>query len=289
LADGVVVIDKPSGMTSHDVVARVRRILGTREVGHAGTLDPMATGALVVVVGEATKLVSYLTADDKEYACTVELGVATDTLDAGGRETERVAVPAGWEARLEEALAEERQRDFQEPPAFSAIHVDGERAHEQARRGESPRLAARPVRVVSLVATTARTTQVDLRLVVSKGYYVRALARDLAARLGTVGHLTALRRLRSGSFTLAEGTPLAALVATAPLIPVAEAAARVLPMATLTDIGVAHARAGRRVPLIEIAPPHERTSAWLAPTGALVAIGCIEDGTGRVIRGFRCD
>jgi tRNA pseudouridine55 synthase len=273
-------------MTSHDVVARVRRVLGTRDVGHAGTLDPMATGVLVVAVGEATKLASYLTAADKEYEATITFGVATDTLDAAGRETARMEVPDGWLAALEEALDDERRRESQEPPAFSAIHVGGERAHAQARRGESPKLAARPVRVLSLVATGTTERDAHLRLVVSKGYYVRALARDIAARLGTVGHLKALRRLRSGSFTLAEATELAALDVTTALTPVAQAAALVLPVATLTEAGVAHARAGRRVPLADLSTNAPLDHAWLAPDGTLVAIGVIEV-TGRVLRGFR--
>ncbi len=274
-------------MTSHDVVAKARRALGTREIGHAGTLDPMATGVLVLAIGEATKLVPYLSASDKEYEATVALGVATDTLDADGRETSRKDVPDAWRDALEGALEGERNRVSQLPPVFSAIHAKGARAHELARRGETVELAERPVRVIELRATATGDRSIDLRLVVSKGYYVRALARDLAERLGTVGHLTALRRVRSGAFAIADAVRLAELSKATPLVPLAIAAARVLPTATLTEPGVGHARAGRKVPLEDLSTTGAQGEhAWLAPDGALVAIGRVEDGAGRVVRGF---
>jgi tRNA pseudouridine55 synthase len=278
LVDGVTVVDKPSGMTSHDVVAKARKWFGTREIGHAGTLDPMATGVLVLAIGEATKLVPYLTASDKEYEATIALGVATDTLDADGKETERVAVPSSWTTALDAAIEEERKRTMQLPPIFSAIHAKGARSHERARRGETVELDERPVRVISLDAIATREAELDVRMTVSKGFYVRALARDLAARLGTVGHLTALRRVRSGTFTLADaGT----------LVPLTVAATRVLPTATLTEAGAVHARVGRKVPLDDLWPNDAGEHAWLAPDGALVAIGRIEDDAGKVTRGFR--
>jgi tRNA pseudouridine55 synthase len=284
---GVLVIDKPRAMTSHDVVARVRRALGTREVGHAGTLDPMATGVLVVALGEATKLTPYLTAADKEYEATIVLGSATDTLDADGRVTQESAVPDGWRASLDTAIAGELGRTMQDPPLFSAIHTSGERAHERARRGESPALAPRPVQVTSLTAVATSDREIQVRLVVSKGYYVRALARDLSIRLGTVGHLVALRRVRSGVFTLGDAVALAAVDASTPRIPVAAAAAQALPVATLTDSGVGHARAGRPVPLSDLSTRASGEHAWLAPDGALVAVGSVQGDVGRVTRGFR--
>jgi tRNA pseudouridine55 synthase len=279
LADaGVLIVDKASGMTSHDVVAKARKTLGTREIGHAGTLDPMATGVLVLAIGDATKLVPYLSASDKEYEATIALGVTTDTLDADGKETSRVPVPPSWTSSLDAALDEERKRTMQLPPIFSAIHAKGARSHELARRGEAVELDERPVRVVSLDLTATHAESLDVRMVVSKGFYVRALARDLAARLGTVGHLTALRRVRSGTFTLADAGAM---------IPLVTAATRVLPTATLTEMGVLHARAGRRVPLDDLGMTEAGEHAWLAPDGALVAIGRIEDGSGKVTRGFR--
>jgi len=284
-----MVVDKAPGMTSHDVVAKTRKSLGTREIGHAGTLDPMATGVLVLAIGEATKLVPYLTASDKEYEATIALGTTTDTLDADGKETSRADVPSSWTSSLDTALEEERKRTMQLPPIFSAIHAKGARSHELARRGEAVELDERPVRVIALevIATreagrglgaTVVNDALDVRMTVSKGYYVRALARDLATRLGTVGHLTALRRIRSGTFTLADvGTT----------IPLVTAATRVLPKTTLTETGVAHARAGRRVPLDDLGTNDDGEHAWLAPDGTLVAIGRIEDGSGKVTRGFR--
>ena len=304
--DGVLVIDKPRGPTSHTVVARVRRLLGTREVGHAGTLDPMATGVLVVAIGEATKLVPYLTAENKSYEATIALGVATDTLDAEGKETERVAPSDALKAALatsngalvapeiEAALATERARTSQVPPAFSAIKQAGERAYEKARRGESPELAARAVSVASLRLLDASEDPpaIAIAMDVAKGYYVRSLARDLAASLGTVGHLTALRRTRSGSFTLDEAlsidTPADELAAR--ILPVAHAASRVLPAARLTESGAVDARHGRPVRPCDIEPSSPATRgfhAWLDADGQLVAVGTIDDdGTGRVVRGF---
>jgi tRNA pseudouridine55 synthase len=301
---GVLTFDKPRGCTSHDVVARVRRTLRTRAVGHAGTLDPMATGVLVVLVGEATKLAPWLTAHDKTYVATLALGIETDTLDADGREVRREALSAALRAALspsdvlapiaplfERALELERQRISQLPPAYSAIHTEGERAYARARRGEAPVLAARAVRVLrlELVAWGERPATCSLALEVSKGYYVRSLARDLAAALGTVGHLTHLRRLTSGPFGL---DPALAIDASADamrsrLEPVASAAARALPVGHLTASGVVDARQGRRVHPTAIAAPSSGPCAWLDDQGDLVAIGELdEDRGGRVVRGF---
>lgn len=276
--DGVIVVDKERGPTSHDVVQRVRKKFKTREVGHAGTLDPMATGVLVVAIGEATKLVPYLTAGEKAYVATLALGIATDTLDAEGKETERKPVPPDLAARLPAAIDAERRRTAQVPPAFSAIHADGERAHEKARRGEVVSLPARPVIVHALEAridADADAAAIHLELAVSKGYYVRALARDLAEALGTVGHLTMLRRTRSGAFDLSD-------VGDAP-IPLAKAASRTLPSITLDAIAAENARHGRAV---AISSSPAGPCAWLHE-GSLVAIGETTDGVGRVLRGFR--
>jgi tRNA pseudouridine55 synthase len=290
--NGVLVVDKERGPTSHDIVARVRKRLHTREVGHAGTLDPMATGVLVVAVGEATKLVPYLTAEDKAYEATILLGIETDTLDADGKETRRVPVPSDLVSRLHAALDGERERILQVPPAYSAIKVDGQRAHELARQGRPPELAAREVAVRSLEVDNihfetdgdaghlpAGIAEIKVALEVTKGYFVRSLARDLAAALGTVGHLTALRRTRSGRFTLADATD--------DLIPIDVAAARALPISRLTELGVVMAGHGKKIPPSELSDPHARPSAWLDPNGRLVAVGeVLEDGTGRVLRGF---
>jgi tRNA pseudouridine55 synthase len=301
---GVLVLDKPKGPTSHDVVARVRRLLGVREVGHAGTLDPMATGVLVVAIGEATKLAAYLTAQVKAYQATVTLGVATDTLDAFGRETARVPVTEGLRAALlrsrgrrvdpeiARALEAERARTAQVAPEFSAVRMGGERAYEKARRGEKPEMASRPVRVESLKLLDAGDDPAPwlaVDLDVSKGYYVRAFARDLAESLGTVGHLTSLRRTRSGPFLIEEALPLdtPADELEARIMPVAHAALRSLPVAYLTSAGERDARHGRPVLPDDIDVSDPGIYAWIAPGGGLVAIGEVrEGGKGQVLRGF---
>lgn len=298
----MLVVDKPRGPTSHDVVARIRRALATREVGHAGTLDPMATGVLVVAVGEATKLVAWLTAHEKAYDATVALGVETDTLDAEGREMGRAALEPGLLAelaapagsptpRLRAALEAERARTSQVPPAFSAIQKDGERAYARARRGEAVELAPREVRVslLELVARSAEPPSLALRLAVDKGYYVRSLARDLAAALSTLGHLTSLRRTRSGCFTLDEAVALDVgdEVLAAHVEPLASAASRALPVARLTQDGARDARHGRPVRPADIHAPAPGPCAWLDAEGALVAVGEVdESGAGKVLRGF---
>jgi tRNA pseudouridine55 synthase len=301
---GVLVLDKPRGPTSHDAVARVRRALGIREVGHAGTLDPMATGVLVLAVGEATKLVPWLATQDKAYEATIALGIETDTLDAEGREVRRL--PPGDDLRaalasfnagfgiaptLGGAMAAERSRTSQVPPAFSAIKQGGERAYARARRGEEIVLAAREVGVrrLDLLACQEESLSLDIALEVGKGYYVRALARDLAAALGTVGHLTSLRRTRSGRFGCELALPYDASPEelTAGMHPLPLAAAKALPVAQLTDAGADDARHGRPVHLRDILAFVPGASAWLDPCGELVAVGEIDETIGgRVTRGF---
>jgi tRNA pseudouridine55 synthase len=300
---GVLVIDKPRGPTSHDVVARLRRALATREVGHAGTLDPMATGVLVVAIGEATKLVPWLTAQDKVYEATLALGVETDTLDADGRETGRMPLDAelldalaGWAEsgmapRLRAAMEAERARTAQIPPAFSAIKKDGVRAYSRARRGESVELAPRDVRVhrLEVVASSAQPPWLTVRVAADKGYYVRSLARDLGQALSTLGHLTSLRRLRSGCFTLDEAVPLDVPDGelAARVQPLAGAASRALPVARLSEMGARDARHGRPLEALDLDAPEDGPCAWLGADGALVAVGERgEDGRGRVLRGF---
>lgn len=302
----VLVVDKPRGPTSHDVVAKIRRALRTKHVGHCGTLDPMATGVLVLAIEDGTRLVPWLTASDKAYEATVRLGIATDSFDADGAETSRVAV----EGELAEALAAlaadrsatapilaralqaERLRALQMPPAFSAIRIAGERAHEIARRGESPELSLREVSVRALsVIDGGLEPHPFLRVAVevTKGYFVRSLARDLAAELGTVGHLTELRRTASGAFSLADAVAIDASpdVMRAALVPIARAATRALPVSVLTESGARAAGHGQRLMPDQLRDPHATASAWLDESGALVAIGEVDaDGGGRVLRGF---
>jgi tRNA pseudouridine55 synthase len=314
MTSGVLVLDKPRGPTSHDVVMRVRRALGVQRVGHAGTLDPMATGVLVVAVGEATKLVPWLTGQDKTYDAAIALGIETDTLDADGRETRRVPLsddlrlalstsrgsssPAGGGApkmsvapTLQAALDAESGRIAQLPPAFSAVRQNGQRAYAQARRGVDPLLAARDVHIrqIRLTACSDDPALIAVTLDVSKGYYVRALARDLCATLGTVGHLTSLRRTRSGCFgcdeALPPDTPPDGLLAG--MISLSRAAARALPVAMLSDAGARDARHGRPVRSSDIAAAVNGPSAWLDARGNLIAVGRVEEtGCGCVLRGF---
>jgi tRNA pseudouridine55 synthase len=289
LKGGLVVVDKPAGMTSHAVVAAARRALGTRAIGHAGTLDPMATGVLLLLVDEATKLSAYLSLETKAYAAEIRFGSTTDTLDADGRvtETRPVAPGALSAANVEAALALERDRLEQVPPAVSAIQIGGERAHRLVRRGESPVLPPRPVRVEELVLRALGEDSLSVELAVSKGYYVRSLARDLGERLGAPAHLTALRRTRSGAFTLAEAVPWP-LARDAPLLPVADVARRALTAVALTEVGAGRARLGQALASEHFItpPPAEGPAAWLDADGELVAIGAARDGSQRVLRGF---
>lgn len=212
--DGLVVVDKPAGLTSHDVVARLRRLAGTRRVGHAGTLDPMATGVLLVGVGRATRLLGHLALTDKAYDATIRLGVRTVTDDAEG---EVVATgPAGEvaEADVRAAAAALTGELLQVPAAVSAVKVAGRRAYARVRAGEQPALAPRPVRVDRFEVRAlhrpagGQVLDVDVTVTCSSGTYVRALARDLGAALGVGGHLTALRRTRVGPYGLDQARTL---------------------------------------------------------------------------------
>jgi tRNA pseudouridine55 synthase len=303
--DGVLVVDKPRGPTSHEVVRRLRRALGVRAIGHAGTLDPMATGVLVAAVGQATKLVPWLTAHDKSYEATIALGVETDTLDSEGVEVRRV--PLSEELRealrgsmgaelppvLRAAFDAERARVLQSPPAYSAIRAAGERAFARARRGEPVELEPRPVvvRRLELLASSPDPPSLRVAIDVGKGYYVRALARDLARALGSAGHLTELRRTRSGCFVVHEAVLLDAPAEAlrAAVEPLARAAARALPVARLTDAGARDARHGRLVQATDLEGSFglRTPCAWLDATGELVAVGQVDEGgQGRVLRGF---
>ncbi|MEJ5866281.1 tRNA pseudouridine(55) synthase TruB [Pseudokineococcus sp. 5B2Z-1] len=311
-AGGLLVVDKPGGMTSHDVVARVRRLAGTRRVGHAGTLDPMATGVLLLGVGRATRLLTHLVGADKAYEAVVRLGEATTTDDAEGELLPDVGTAAGARgvdpdgAALADALAALRGPISQVPSAVSAVKVDGRRAYARARDGEEVALAARPVVVSALdVRGASRGTgasgrpvlDLDVRAVVSSGTYVRALARDLGLALGTGGHLTALRRTRVGPYDLAGAAPLAELAAAVDargdagrtpdalpgLLPLARAAAAAFGVRHVDDAEAADLAHGRRIAPAQDGPTGtaERPVAALDPAGELVALVLDEDGRTR--------
>jgi len=235
---GLVIVDKPGGWTSHDVVARIRRLAGTRRVGHAGTLDPMATGVLVVGVGQATRLLGHLALTQKQYSATVRLGQATSTDDAEGEVISQQRA-ADLDPELLLAAVRGLTGEIQQvPPAVSAIKVGGKRAYRLAREGTPPELAARTVRVSSLtvlgIRPQADLLDVDIEVTCSSGTYIRSIARDLGAALGVGGHLTALRRTRVGPYALAAARTLDQLAVSLELIPLADAAAAAFPRRDLT-------------------------------------------------------
>ena len=238
VGDGVLVIDKPQGLTSHDVVAVVRRALGERRIGHTGTLDPLATGVLPLACGRATRLVRFLTASDKEYQATVRFGMTTDSYDVTGAETSRSGLQPDRET-VTRALASLTGSYLQTPPAFSAKKVAGRRAYDMARREQPVELSPVPVTVTTaeLEAFTGDTAQV--RLVCSAGFYVRAFAHSLGEITETGACLEALRRTRSGEFTLEGANTLEKLVNGAPpvaLVPM-DCLLAALPTVTISEEG----------------------------------------------------
>lgn len=277
--DGVLVIDKPVGPTSHDVVARARRALGTPKVGHTGTLDPLASGVLPLVVGRATRLARFLSASVKEYEATVAFGRATDTYDAAGETTSESAErPSASD--VEAALAAFRGTFAQTPPAFSAKKIDGERAYRLARRAAPVAPAPVTVTVEALDLVECGPDSVRLRVRVSAGFYVRSLAHDLGMALGCGGHLAALRRTRAGAFTLAEAAPFDLLTPdhretlAGRLLPL-ERMLPDLPEARLTEAGQVRVGHGRDVGPGDLAGPAPAAPGpvrLVGPDGRLVAI-----------------
>lgn len=291
--DGVVVVDKPAGWTSHDVVARMRRLAATRRVGHAGTLDPMATGVLVLGVGRATKLLTYVVGADKEYLATVRLGVATTTDDAEGEIVSADGAPAVDPAALDVAVRALTGPIEQVPSAVSAIKVDGKRAYARVRAGEQVELAARPVTVSRfdvLEVRAARTedgtavTDVDVLVECSSGTYVRALARDVGTALGVGGHLTALRRTRVGGYGLDVARTLTELETGVEVLPLAVAARAILPARELSHDEARELSFGRPLALDPgLRGTREVPVAAFAPDGTLVALLADAEGKARPV------
>jgi len=280
--DGILVVDKPPGWTSHDVVACARRLCATRRVGHAGTLDPMATGVLVLGVGRATRLLTFLVGCDKDYTATVRLGQATLTDDAEGEVTATVGASGIGRPAVVAAAGLLTGAIEQVPSAVSAIKVQGERSYHRVRSGRAVELPARPVTVSRFVVGDTRAADaegipvldVDIEVTVSSGTYVRALARDLGAALGCGGHLTALRRTRVGGFHLDDAHPLADLEARQgermPVTPLADAARAAF---AVREIDEAQARTlgfGQRLDSAE--PGRVEPVAAIGPDGTLVAM-----------------
>ncbi|MFG1702282.1 tRNA pseudouridine(55) synthase TruB [Nonomuraea sp. M3C6] len=235
---GLIIVDKPGDWTSHDVVAKMRRIAGTRRVGHAGTLDPMATGVLVIGVEKATRLLGHLALTEKVYEATIRLGVSTNTDDAEGEVTATASAAGVTAAEIHKGIAALTGEIMQVPPQVSAIKVNGQRAYKRARAGEEVALPARPVTVRSFEVLDIRpghdVVDVDAVVTCSSGTYIRALARDLGAALGVGGHLTRLRRTRVGPYDLSLARSIEQLAEECVILPIGEAVAAAFPSRDVT-------------------------------------------------------
>jgi tRNA pseudouridine55 synthase len=275
---GFAIVDKPAGMTSHDVVTRLRRLAGTRRVGHGGTLDPMATGVLVVAIGQITRLLTYVSGREKSYAATVRLGQSTLTDDAEGE----ITASAVSDAAIRDGLAAMVGDIAQIPSAVSAVKIDGKRAYKRVRDGEDVQLPPRQVTISRLDVTgIARAEHLDVDIAVdcSSGTYIRAIARDLGAALGVGGHLTALRRTSVGDFTLDESATLDDLAARD--FPVTHSTTRtvrrLLPCRTVDAESARVLSHGGRLPPIGRHGPY----AVLGPDDEVIGVVVERDGAAR--------
>jgi tRNA pseudouridine55 synthase len=267
--DGLVVVDKPSGCTSHDVVARMRRLAGTRRVGHAGTLDPMATGVLVVGIGRATRLLGHLAAHDKAYDATIRLGLTTTTDDADGEIVTTTDASRVDDADLLAAMRRLTGDLEQVPSSVSAIKVDGQRAYQRVRQGQHVELAARPVHVAVFDLRERLGDDVLVHVECTTGTYVRALARDLGASLGVGAHLVALRRTRIGQFALDRALTLETLAEELTVIPLGAAVAATFPRWDAPADDARRLGLGQRLPPVGL--PAGVVGAF-GPDGAVVAL-----------------
>lgn len=275
---GVLVVDKPLSLTSHDVVQRVRRASGVRRVGHAGTLDPLATGVLVVCVGWATRLVEYVQAGRKTYETTIRLGQTTTTYDAEGEVTAQSAVTATM-ADVASALRAFAGPISQQAPAFSAIKRDGQPLYKAARRGDVQELPVRAVTIYALDVLDYQPPDLRLRVVCSPGTYIRSLAHDLGQALGCGGHVAALRRTASGCFTVAEAVPLDVLTAANwqdHLLPPAAAVAELPRLSVHAADDIRALRQGRDVPAEAVMP--DGLHAAFGPDECLLGMVAVREG-----------
>jgi tRNA pseudouridine55 synthase len=284
--DGLLVVDKPAGLTSHDVVARVRRLAKTRRVGHGGTLDPMATGVLVIGVNRASRLLTYVIGARKRYTATIRFGETTVTDDAEGDVTSAVPAGAVTDERVQAALATQTGDIDQVPSSVSAIKIEGRRAYQRVRQGEDVELPARRVTVYELAVLAIRrpldrhVIDVDVDVECSSGTYIRAIARDAGRVLGVGGHLTALRRTAVGGFTLAEAATLAQLEERAPdvvTLSMTEAARRAFPQRTASADEARVLRHGGPLDPAGIEGPY----AVFDASGEVLAVVCERDGRAR--------
>ncbi|MEV5828416.1 tRNA pseudouridine(55) synthase TruB [Spirillospora sp. NPDC052242] len=270
---GLVIVDKPADWTSHDVVGRMRRLAKTRRVGHAGTLDPMATGVLVLGVGKATRLLGHLALTEKGYDATIRLGQSTNTDDAEGEITASASAAAVTDEALHAGVAALTGRIEQVPPQVSAIKVNGERAYKMARKGEEVELKARPVTVHGFAVTGVRRDgdliDVDASVACSSGTYIRALARDLGASLGCGGHLTRLRRTRVGPYDLGMARTLDDLAENLEILPMNEAVAAAFPRRDVSADDARKVAHGGRLPAAGLGPG---PVGVFGPDGTLLAL-----------------
>ncbi|SFN11370.1 tRNA pseudouridine synthase B [Actinomadura madurae] len=270
---GLVIVDKPAGWTSHDVVGKMRRLAKTRRVGHAGTLDPMATGVLVLGVGKATRLLGHLALTEKCYDATIRLGESTNTDDAEGETTATASAAEVTDEALGAGVAALTGPIRQIPPQVSAIKVNGQRAYKMARKGEEVELAARPVTVHAFTVLDVRRhgdlIDVDASIACSSGTYIRSLARDLGASLGCGGHLTALRRTRVGPYDLSTARTLERLAEKMEILPMDEAVAAVFPRRDVSDEDARKVAHGGRLPAAGLGPG---PVGVFAPDGTLLAL-----------------
>lgn len=276
---GMLLVDKPAGITSHDVVAVVRRSLRERKAGHAGTLDPFATGLLVLGIGRATRLLEYLAGLDKEYLATARLGVATDSQDPEGSVTAEDDCWRSLDAdRIRTAAAAMVGRLVQSPPMYSAVKVGGVPAHRRVRRGEAVELPSREVTVHALELLAVDLPEVRFRAACSSGTYVRSLAVELGERLGTACHLTALRRTRVGGFDVRDAAPLEAVrggeVPARARVDAVPALGH-LPRVVVEPGEAAMLATGKRVPK---GAPDCGVAVFALPGDRLVAVGAVRDG-----------
>ena len=286
---GILLVDKPAGITSHDVVSRVRKLAGTRKVGHAGTLDPMATGLLILGIDASTRLLTYLVGLDKEYLATIRLGFATTTDDAEGEPVGQTVDASGVSAdAIRAAILPLSGPISQVPSSVSAIKVDGRRSYDRVREGEDVTLPAREVTVTAFDVIEQRPGELDVRIACSSGTYVRALARDLGAALGVGGHLTALRRTRVGPFLVADAGSLGDTLMASLRSP-ASVAAELFETVRLTATEERDLTQGKRPPLANLADRLADSSgpiAAIGQNGNLTGLISTSAGVARVLVNF---
>ncbi|MCG3209994.1 MAG: tRNA pseudouridine synthase B [Anaerolineae bacterium] len=279
MVSGLLIINKPKGLTSHDVVAQIRRITGQRKAGHTGTLDPMATGVLVVCLGQATRLIEYIVAARKQYRAVIRFGVTTDTLDADGQVLTQTDIAGLTADQLRAALPAFTGQIEQRPPMYSAIKQDGQPLYKRARAGQTVDIPPRPVTIFQLDWLDWQPPDLTLEVTCSAGTYIRSLARDLGQAAGTGAHLAELARTANGDWTLAQATALESLTPAnwrESLLPVDRAVAH-LPRVALAPDNTEHVRHGRQIELPEPSAPGNVLAAFTSDNTFLAILARTED------------